>query len=350
MSVSGTISQTVINVMQLIEHGARRCGKFAEELTVEQIQAARESLYIMLSSMGNKGINYWAIQKSIIGARANKYIYSMPVGTIDVLNSFYRRMTRNTGTYASSTGTAANAFDGDADTVCTQTAINGNISVDFGEDVYVTSIGILPGSAGSFTVVLEYSTDGTTWNTLHAPGAVTWVDGTWLWYDIEPGQDVQYYRMRETAGGTLVVREFYVGSNPIEIPLSRLNRDDYTNLPNKNFVSGQPLQFWFDRTIPQPTMNMWPVPNNDFIQIVVRCSRYIMDVGDLNGELEIPQRWYKAIMLALAHEMSMELPGVEMDRIVYLEAQATKFIAEAEEAEYDNSPIYIAPAIGCYNR
>ena len=33
MAYSGTIGTTVIDVQTLIDHGARRCGKLAEELT-----------------------------------------------------------------------------------------------------------------------------------------------------------------------------------------------------------------------------------------------------------------------------------------------------------------------------
>jgi hypothetical protein len=54
-------------------------------------------------------------------------------------------------------------------------------------------------------------------------------------------------------GTTLAVREWYFGNNSTEIMMSRLNRDDYTNLPNKNFTANQPYQFWFDRTIPYPS-------------------------------------------------------------------------------------------------
>ena len=269
---------------------------------------------------------------------------------IDVLNALFRRVVRNEGTYTASSGTAANAFDGDVDTSCTQVAINGNIAVQFSDDVYASQFGILPGVSGSFTIIFEYSTDGVTWSTLRTTTATTWVDRTWLWYDIDPGQSVPYYRMRESAGGTLIVREFVVGSAPIELPMARMNRDDYTNLPNKNFTSNQPLQYWFDRTIPQPTMNIWPVPSGDFTQIVVWCQRYIMDVGDLNGSLEIPQRWYEAILFMLSHRMSLELPDVPMEKIVYLEGQAEKFLLEAENEERDNSPIFFTPSIGCYNR
>ena len=41
MAYSGTVGTTVINVQTLIDHGARRCGKLAEELTSEQLVSAQ---------------------------------------------------------------------------------------------------------------------------------------------------------------------------------------------------------------------------------------------------------------------------------------------------------------------
>jgi hypothetical protein len=352
MAYSGTIGQTVVNVQTLIDHAVRRCGKLAEEITSEQQITARESLFFLLSALANKGINYWAISKKVFGLKADQYIYKLPVGSIDALNVLYRTMNRPIGSYSASSGTAANAFDNDIDTICQQTAVNGNISVNYGTNnpIYAGSIGILPGTSGSFHILLEYSTDGSTWNLLEDTGVTTWVNNEWLWYDIDPGQSVQYYRMRETGGNTLAVREFYIGDNSREIQMARLNRDDYTNLPNKNFPANQPYQFWFDRTIPQPTIYLWPTPSDPFIQMTVWYSRQIMDVGALTDELEVPQRWYEATIMMLAHRLSLELPAVPDARIAYLEKMANQFLYEAEEEERDKSPIYFAPNISVYTR
>lgn len=146
------------------------------------------------------------------------------------------------------------------------------------------------------------------------------------------------------------VRELYFGNNSTEIPMARLNRDDYTNLPNKNFTANQPYQFWFDRTIPRPALYLWPVPSDPFVQMTVWYSRQIMDVGELYGELEIPQRWFLAIQSMLAHQMSLELPGVPLDRVTYLERQADKYLLQAEMEERDRGPIYLAPGIQVYTR
>jgi hypothetical protein len=357
MAYSGTVGTTVVTVQDLIDSGARRAGKLAEELTDEQQIAAKRSLFYVLSNLINIGIQYWAIEKTVIGLQADNYIYELPLGANDVLNALYRRMNRPTptssGGYTSSAGgTVANAFDNNILTECTQTSANGTITINYGTDnpVYIGSIGILPGTSGNFNVRFDYSIDGTTWQTLYDPGVEAWVDNEWIWYDINPGATVQYYRMVETGGNTISVRELYLGNNSTEITMARLNRDDYTNLPNKNFTANQPFQFWFDRNIPQPKMYLWPVPSDPFVQMTVWYSRQIMDVGDLSGELEIPQRWYLAIQNLLAHQMALELPGIDMTRITYLEGQAEKYLNLVEQEERDRGPIYFGPNISPYTR
>jgi hypothetical protein len=352
MAYSGTVGQTVVSVQNFIDQGARLSGKLAEELTVEQVQASKQALFFTLSNLINQGINYWCVSKKVYGLKADQYEYLLPIGGNDVLNALYRTLKRPTGTYSASSGNAANAFDSNIDTVCVQSAPNGNISVNYGTDnpIYAGSIGILPGVSGSFHILLEVSTDGATWTLLEDTGVTTWVNNEWLWYDIDPGATIQYYRMRETGGNTLQVREFYVGNNSTEVTMARLNRDDYTNLPNKNFTANQPYQYWLNRTIPQAKITLWPAPSDPFVQMTIWYSRQIMDVGDLYDELEIPQYFYQAIQFMLAHQMSMILPGVDIPRMQYLEIQAEKYFQMAEAENRDKSPIYYAPNISVYTR
>jgi len=351
MAFSGTVGQTVINVQTLIDHGARRCGKLAEELTSEQVLSARQSLYFLLSNLGNRGIQFWTITKKVLGSQIDNYLYTLPKGTIDLWNVLYRTMARPNGAYTSSAGgTVANVYDGDTQTICTQTSADGNISVNYGTSnpIYIGSIGFLPASTGSWSIIYEYSIDGTTWATLVDLGTIDVVNNTWVWTDIEAGQTVAFYRIRAYNTTTLSLRELYFGNNSLEVQMSPLNRDDYTNLPNKNFTANQPYQYWFDRTIPQPSIYVWPTPSTAFVQIVCWYSRQIEDVGSLTDELEIPQRWYEAVQMMLAHRMALELPQVAMDRVGYLEKMADKFLADAEAEERDRSPIYWAPNISVY--
>jgi hypothetical protein len=355
MATSGTVGLTTVSVQNLIDDAARASGKLAEELTVEQVQSSKRNLFYVLSSIINKGIQYFAIKKTVIGLNADQYIYNMPVGSNDALNVLYRQMERPSGSYTTSAGgTVANVYDGDTSTFCQQTSANGSISVNYGASnpVYIGSIGILPyvsgGGSATWTITYEYSVDGSTWNTLDSLGSIVVTDNEWVWTDIDPGQNVIAYRVRASGGTTLALREFYLGNNSREIQMARLNRDDYTNLPNKNFTANQPYQYWFDRTIPVPTIYLWPVPSDPFIQMTVWYSAQIEDIGGLSGELAIPDRWLLAVESMLAHRMSLILPAVPLDRVKYLEGQADRNFNDAEQEERDKSPIYWAPNISVY--
>jgi len=297
MAYSGTVGQTVVSVQKFIDQGARMSGKLAEELTVEQVQGSKQALFFILSNLINQGINYWCISKKVYGLKADQYEYLLPLGGNDVLNALYRTLNRPSGSVSASSGIAANATDGNIDTIDVQTAINGNITINYGTNnpIYAGSIGILPGTSGSYHILLEYSTDGSTWKLLQDTGVETWVDNEWLWYDIDPGANVQYYRMRETGGNTLAVREFFVGNNSTEVTMARLNRDDYTNLPNKNFTANQPYQYWFNRTLPQSKIVLWPAPSDPFVATLTsgrgncKAIRSVLRAGKRYGSFSSAQ-------------------------------------------------------------
>ena len=357
MAFSGTTSQTVVSVQTVIDHAVRRCGKLAEELSSEQQLAARENLYFLLSHMMNRGIQYFAINEIVIGLNANQFEYTLPASANDALNVLYRQMAQPTGTYSTSAGgTVAYLYDNNVDTYAQQISPNGNFVVNYGANnpQYIGSIGIMPyvsgGGSATWSYYLQSSPDNVTWTTIYTATAVTVTDKQWIWTNIDPGTNVIYYRIQAFGGTTLALREWYLGNNSREIQMSRLNRDDYTNLPNKNFTANQPFQFYFERSINQPTLALWPVPSNSFVQMTVWYSSYIQDVGALSGQLAIPQRWYEATIFMLAHRMSLELPAVDMARVGYLEKMADKFLYDVEQEERDKSPEYLAPNISCYTR
>jgi hypothetical protein len=350
---------TVVDVDTLISHAIRRCGLTTGEITVEHGQLARNNLYFYLSNLANHGINLWTVSRDVFGVTNASKLVTMPLGTVGVLNANYRTLSRvdGAGGAFASSGTAANAFDADISTACVTTAPNGYIGNNLGTATLVTSVGIMAYGAQVLTPVIEYSDDGgVTWATLYTPPGdqggttITLADYQWAWWDIPyPGDHIEY-RIRETAGATLALREVFFGNTPAEIPMARLNRDDYSALPNKSLTGPKSLQFYFDRQRLQPQLNLWPLPNNSFDQIVIFRHRQIQDVGSLTNEVEVPQRWIDAIVANLALRMGYELPGVPLDRLNMLQQVADKATYEAEAEERDDSPIYLIPAIACYTR
>ena len=328
MAYSNTVSQTVFDTRRVIDNAARRCKLTAQQISAEHIDIANDQLFLLLSDLSNRGIQLWCIEKQIYPLYNGLGDLVLDTGTLDVLNSNLRTLQQVTGT--------------NVDTSTTRT-------VTFTTETFVTTVGIY-WTAAAVPVALERSDDGVTWTTVQTetPSATA---GQWTWFDLESSVATQYFRVRATTG-TLSFSQIYLANTPTEIPLARLNRDDYTSLPNKTFQSNRPLQFWFDRQVQQPVMHLWPVPNEEaeVYQIVVWRQRYIMDVGSMTQEIEVPQRWYEAIVAMLAARLALEYIEVDPSMISVLDAKAKESLYFAQQEERDNSPMIILPNIAMYTR
>jgi hypothetical protein len=351
MTVSGTVSTTVFNTNNILDMAFRRCKIAPEIVTSEMQQTALDSLYLMVSSLCNQGIQLWTVEKIIMPFYLGNGYIELPAGTIDLLNQNYRTISRYTGTTSSSQGIADFAEDNDLATSCTQTTANGYILVNLLAQQNISTLGINMASAGAYDITVSYSNDNSTYTTVLTPGSVTYGAGEWHWYDINPSINAQYWKLQAINGTILDVAEFVVSGNPTEIPLARLNQDDYTNLPNKTF-QGRPLQFWLDRQLAAPVMRLWPAPNQqaEFAQMVAWRQRHIMDVGSLTETIEVPQRWVDAIAWYLAYRLCFEIQQVDISMANILKPIADERMALAFGEERDNSPFQMYPNISPYTR
>lgn len=355
MAVSGTVDATVVKTGKIIDTAFRRCRVPSSVITWEMISYAQDQLYVTLSSLPNKGRLLWTIRETLIGLQTSVAEYTLPAGTIDVDKVFYETVTSQSGgTPASSAGgTAANAFDGNINTVCTQTSANGNISYQFSSSTTINIVGVMSNGDQTWALEFQSSVDGITWNSVLAVESQSYTDRLFSWFDIDYPRAGVYFRVVVSGGGTLDVRELVFGASPTDIAMARMNQDDFSALPNRTF-EGDPNQFWLNRPYNSAVLNVWPVPNNMFNLIRAWNRRYIMDVGQMYQSLEIPRRWIDAVQWDLAWRVYHEIPpGVmEWDKeyLAYLGNMSTKFIKEAFDEERDDSPIKMGPRIGCYTK
>lgn len=317
--------------------------------TPEYVIAAQRLLYFYLSSLADTGVMLWCLEEVLMGLRVGKRIYDMPVGTVDVQIANFRTYGRPEGSSSSSEGVAEYAFDGDIDTSCEQTAINGNVVMDFGSDTQITQFGYCANGAQTIQGVVETSPDNATWSTVLTVPETDLEDLGWYWANINLPATEQYIRYRATDGTIIDVRELVFGNLPNDVPLARLNIDDYNALTNKNFP-GQPLQYWFNRVLPVPQMYLWNVPNNPMPYLQLVTNRQIQDVGSLTQNLEVPQRWWDAVMNRLAWDLARELPGVDPATIQQCKTDFKEAEALALAEERDKSPIFLTPNIAPYTR
>lgn len=327
MAFSGTVSTTVFNTNKVIDHAYRRCRVTAQRVTAELQGIATDALYLLLSELSSVKTPSWCIEKVILPFYEGQPNVTLPLGTVEVLNANYRYLQAVSGS-----------------NIVTATTYQ----VNFASTTVVSTVGI-EWSAVSAPLSFSVSTDGITWTVVDTV-TPTVVAGEITWFDIFPALAYAYFKITATSG-VLSYTTITLGNTPNEIPFGALNRDSYVAQANQIFA-GRPTTYWFQRDINQPVMHLWPAPNQaaELAQLIVWRHRHIMDVGTLQQELEIPQRWYEAIVSKLASKLAMETDAVDMNLIPMLDAKAEVALRAAWDGDNDGSPITITPAIGCYTR
>lgn len=349
MATSGTYGETSFPIITLIEEAHRLCKIPPQAITGEILDTARRHLYLMFTRWGNQQ-NLWTVGKAIIPQQIGKRVYDLPAGVLDIRTVLRRELVLSGGTSATSSagGTVTNAFDQDLDTVLTQTSADGNVSVDFGSEVYVTTVGVCTNGARTYNLVWEFSEDNSTWTTVLATGSVAYTDREFAYYDITAPRGGRYFRVRETGGGTLNVRQIVFGRSPSEVSVTLQNRDDYYDQPDKTLRS-DPTMFWYDKQV-TPRIWVWPAPASDMKSLVIWYTRNIEDPGAFSNDMAIPKRWYEAALYGLAVRVARVHPGVDPGILQDLKMEADMALADARGADTDGSDFMITPNIGVYTR
>lgn len=355
MATSGTVGTTIIDLATILEHSFRRCLVPAALQTPELVTATLENLHFTLNELANMGLNLWCIEKVVQGLYLYQESYPTPLGTVDVLDTFLRTSARAGGSLSSSDSTdVSNLEDSDILTSSTQGVTGGYWLYTFTNSTAVRTVGILSKGAVTRSLVFEFSQDNITWELIKTIGSVAYEDEKWYWYDIEPARAGLYFRIRDTlANSPLAAYELFIASDTqTEILMARMNRGDWTNLPNK-FANGRPLQFWFDRSTPQPSIRVWPSPGavSLFNQIVYWRHRQVQDVGtDLTLTLDVPPRWLEAIVSGLASKVIKEDLQANQQLREVLKAEAKEALGFVEAEEVDRSPLILRPVLRHYTR
>lgn len=101
-------------------------------------------------------------------------------------------------------------------------------------------------------------------------------------------------------------RDLTNASNPDDLIVSRINRDSYAMIPNKD-DPGRSYQFYLDRQRDAPVANLYPVVNvaSTYALFFYKVRR-LYDVGDYSNTMDIPVRWLPALISGLAWYVGRE--------------------------------------------
>jgi len=117
------------------------------------------------------------------------------------------------------------------------------------------------------------------------------------------------------------------GSTQQDLTINRISVSTYASIPNKT-TTGRPIQFWIERLVDAPRINIWPVPDSNDYTFKYWRMRRIEDAGSGVQTADMPFRFLPCLVAGLAYHIAMKVPEL---------AQRVQMLKAAYEEEFDRA-------------
>lgn len=138
-------------------------------------------------------------------------------------------------------------------------------------------------------------------------------------------------------------------STQADLTITRISEPTYSSIPNK-LQQARPIQVWIER-LNTPQYTVWPVPDNTQTYTFVYWRlRRIQDAGNGANTMDMPFRFYPAMIAGLAYYMGMKVPGA-IERLPVLKQQYDEAWELASGEDREKAAVRFVPRyqyIGSY--
>ena len=148
---------------------------------------------------------------------------------------------------------------------------------------------------------------------------------------------------------TINALEVVISRSNTDVKLTRITPEEYMLIPAKT-QTGKPNQYTIRRGRDNPTLSVWPIPENSTDTLQLEIVSEMQDVNksaDQNADL--PKRFLPPLTCGLAYYMSMKRPLVADTRIAMLKQNYEDMLARAMEEDRERASLYLLPRLTFYN-
>ena len=145
---------------------------------------------------------------------------------------------------------------------------------------------------------------------------------------------------------TVDALEVVLGRDDTDIQLTRISPEEYLLIPNKT-QTGRPMQYSIRRGMDNPTMSVWPIPENSTDVLKIEIISELMDVDKSAGQnADMPKRFLPPLTCGLSYYMSMKRPGVPPERISMLKTNYEEILFRAMQEDRERASMRVVPRLG----
>jgi len=134
------------------------------------------------------------------------------------------------------------------------------------------------------------------------------------------------------------------GSTQQDLTINRISVSTYASIPNKT-TTGRPIQFWIERLVDAPRINVWPVPDSNDYTFKYWRMRRIEDAGRGIETADMPFRFLPCLVAGLAYHIAMKVPELSQ-RIPILKAMYEEEFERAASEDRVKTNARFVPRIG----
>lgn len=147
------------------------------------------------------------------------------------------------------------------------------------------------------------------------------------------------------ASSTVDALEVVLNRDDTDIQLERITPEEYLLIPNKT-QTGRPTQYSIRRGRDNPTLSVWPIPENSTDVLKMEIVSELQDVNkSAIQNADLPKRFLPCLTCGLAYYMAMKRPLVPENRIMMLKANYEELLMRAMEEDRERASMYLRPRL-----
>ena len=147
------------------------------------------------------------------------------------------------------------------------------------------------------------------------------------------------------SGSTIDALQVIVNRDNTDLPLTRISYEEYLQIPQKG-QTGRATQYSIKRDRDNPTLFIWPIPENSTDVLKVEKIRELEDINKSAGQnADVPKRFLPCLSAGLAFYMSIKRPGVDAGKITFLKQNYEELLGRALTEDSERASIFFKPKL-----
>jgi len=145
---------------------------------------------------------------------------------------------------------------------------------------------------------------------------------------------------------TIDALEVVLNRDSTDLQLQRVSPEEYLLIPNKT-QTGRPSQYSVRRGRDNPTLSVWPIPDNSTDILKIETISELQDVNkSAEQNADLPKRFFPCLTAGLSYYMSLKRTGVPSERINMLKVNYEETLARAMREDRERSSMFVRPKLG----